>query len=84
MPRCKICGREVEHLSARRVCIDCGVKRMAKARREIAQRQGKFYDSWIVGMAKAVDRELKRGERESDPKEAEIRPDTRSEKHGEM
>jgi len=46
MPNCKQCGNEFPHVSQNKLCIDCGMKNMEDATRQMIAKEGPIYEKW--------------------------------------
>ncbi len=52
---CKVCGEHPgeEGLSKRGLCEACELRRMTEAARQMAAKEGPYYERWKVGRAEA-------------------------------
>ncbi len=44
MAICKRCGKEVEHVSNRGICLDCGIGAALEAARQMHEKKGPIYE----------------------------------------
>jgi ribosomal protein L37E len=44
MTVCKRCGREVEHVSKKGLCIDCGMGAVQEAAKQMQEKKGPIYE----------------------------------------
>jgi len=56
MDQCIDCGQEFENKGSRRkpYCLDCAFKRMREAAKQMAAREGPYYEKWLLAKDKAV------------------------------
>ncbi|MBA7569804.1 hypothetical protein ES708_11545 [subsurface metagenome] len=47
MPVCKRCYKEVEHLSKRGLCMDCGIGAVRDAAIQLHQKKGPIYEKYL-------------------------------------
>lgn len=41
-------------------CVECSIERSLEAARQIREGYGPFYDKWLIGMQKALERQVAR------------------------
>ena len=44
MPICKYCDKEVEHVSKRGICEECGTQAMFEAAKQMHEKKGPYYE----------------------------------------
>jgi ribosomal protein L37E len=48
MAKCKRCGKEVEHVSNRGLCSDCGMGAVQEAAKQMHEKKGPIYEKYLA------------------------------------
>ena len=54
--QCKRCGKEVEHVSSKGLCLDCSGAAMLEAARQMHEKKGPIYDLAIARRKAAAEK----------------------------